>query len=137
MNNVVAGAASGFLMASVFVFAGAIMLFVLVKDPPPGFAPLFERLSPSSLALSGVILAYPTWAIIGAVMGLLYQISTEQAPGGGIGSPNLVFTLGVVVVSVMMAAPFVILLWRVVAGVLAIAVSFIGIFGWFMPFFAK
>ena len=137
VNTVVAGAASGMLMASVFVGAGVIMLFVLVKDPPPGMGPLLESLSPSSLALAGSVLAYPTWGIIGVVMGLLYQISIEQAPGGGIGSPNLVFTIGVVVVSAIMAAPFVILLWRVVPGVLAITVSFMGLFGWFMPFFAK
>ena len=136
MNMVVAGAASGLLMASVFVGAGVIMLFVIVKDPPPGFGPLFERVPPGTLVLSGVVMAYPVWGIIGAVMGLLYKISTEQAPGSGIGSPNLVFTLGVVVVSVMMSAPFVVLLWRVVAGVLAIAVSFTAIFGWFLPFFA-
>ena len=133
---VIAGTASGLLMASIFICAGAMMLFVIVKDPPPGFAPILERFPPGAIVLSVTVMAYPVWGIIGAVMGLLYKISIEQAPGSGIGSPNMVFTLGVVVVSVMMAAPFVILLWRVVAGVLAIAISFIALFGWFLPFFA-
>ena len=133
---IIAGTASGLLMASIFICAGVMMLFVIVKDPPPGFRPILERFPPGALVLSVTVMAYPVWGIIGAVMGLLYKISIEQAPGSGIGSPNMVFTLGVVVVSVMMSAPFVILLWRVVAGVLAIAVSFIVLFGWFLPFFA-
>ena len=137
VNMVIAGAASGLLMATVFVGAGVIMLFVIAKDPPPGFGPLFERIPPGTLVLSVTVMAYPVWGIIGAVMGLLYKISIEQAPGSGIGSPNMVFTLGVVVVSVMMSAPFVILLWRVVAGVLVIAVGFIALFGWFLPYFAR
>ena len=136
MSMVIAGTASGLLMGSIFICAGVIMLFVIVKDPPPGFAPILERFPPGAIVLSVTVMAYPVWGIIGAVMGLLYKISIEQAPGSGIGSPNMVFTLGVVVVSVMMAAPFVILLWRVVAGVLAIAISFIALFGWFLPFFA-
>ena len=137
MSMVIAGTASGLLMASIFICAGSLMLFVIVKEPSPGFALLFERLPPGTIVLSVVAMAYPVWGIIGAAMGLLYKISTEQAPGSGIGSPNLVFTLGVVIVSVMMSAPFVVLLWRVVAGVLTIAVSFIALFGWFLPYFAR
>ena len=136
MNEVIAGAASGLLMASVFVCAGVLMLFPIVKDPSPEFQAVFKKFPPGSLVLSVVILAYPTWGIVGAVSGLLYRISAEEASGSGLGSPNLVFTLGVVIVAVMMSAPFAVLLKRVVAGVLAIAVAFIGIFGWFLPYFA-
>ena len=136
MSTIIAGAASGFVMASVFVGAGVLMLFAIVRDPPPGLQPLLRKFPPGGLAMSGVILAYLAWGAIGVVMGLLYRISTEQAPGGGLGSPNLVFTASVVLLTVAMAAPFAILLWRVVPGVLAIAVGFIVLFGWFMPYFA-
>ncbi|MCH8109678.1 MAG: hypothetical protein IIB15_06070 [Chloroflexi bacterium] len=137
MNELIAGAASGFLMASVFVGAGMIMLFIIVRNPPPGLQPIFEKIPPATIAMSVVVLAYPTWGAIGAVTGLLYKVSVEQIPGGGIGSPNMVFTLGIVVVAVMMAAPFVILLRQVLSGVLTITIAFIVIFGWFLPYFAR
>ena len=135
MSSMIAGAGVGLLMASIFVSAGAVMLFVLSKETGP--PPIMERLSPIRAALSGVAAAYSAWGIIGAVMGLLYEISVEQAPGAGMGSPNLVFTLSVLLITVMMAAPFVVLLRRVAAGVLVMALSFIALFGWFLPFFAR
>ena len=135
MSSVIAGASVGLLMASIFVSAGAVMLFVLLRETGPH--PVLERLSPIRAALSGVAVAYPAWGIVGAVMGLLYEISIEQAPGAGMGSPNLVFTLSVLLVTVLMAAPFVVLMRRVAAGVLVMALSFIALFGWFLPFFAR
>ena len=137
MSDVVAGAASGFLMASVFVCAGVLMLFPLVKDPTPRLQALFKRLPPGGLVLPIVVLAYPVWGIIGAVMGLLYRVSSQLTPGPGLGSPNLVFTVAVLLGGVMLAVPFAALLRRVLAGVLAIAGSFIGVFGWFLPHFAS
>ena len=136
MTSVVAGAASGLLMASVFVGAGVLMLFAAVKDPSPASRAILERLRPGRLVMSGVLLAYPVWGIVGVVMGLLYRISSEQAPGGGLGSPNQVFTLAVIAVAVALAGPFAVVLRRVLAGVLAIGVAFIGLFGWFLPYFA-
>lgn len=135
MGTLVLGVASGFLMASVFVCAGVMMLFATVRDTPPAFQPVQKRIPPSNLAMATVILGFPTWGIIGAAMGLLYEISAEQAPGAGLGSPNQVYTLAVVIVAVLMAAPFLVLLRHVLAGVLVIAVTFIGVFGWFLPLF--
>ena len=137
MSELIAGAASGFLMASVFVSGGMLMLFSIVKNPTPAFQYIFQSFAPAKIAMSVVVLAYPTWGTIGAVAGLLYKISVEQIPGGGIGSPNMVFTLGIIVVAVLMAAPFMILLRQVLAGVLTMTVMFIGIFGWFLPYFAR
>lgn len=136
MNELIAGAATGLLMASLFICAGMLMLFFMVKNPSPGIEPIFQRLSPATIAMGVVAAAYPFWGAIGALSGLLYRISLEQAPGAGIGSPNMVFTLGVVIAAVMMAAPFMILLRQVLAGVLAITLTFIGVFGWFLPYFA-
>jgi hypothetical protein len=137
VSELIAGAASGFLMASMFIGAGMLMLFSIVKNPSPAFQSIFQKFSPAGIAMSVVVLAYPTWGIIGAAMGLLYKISIEQTPGGGIGSPNMVFTLGIIVVAVLMAAPFMILLRQVLSGVLAMAAMFVGIFGWFLPYFAR
>ena len=136
MSALIAGAASGLLMASVFISFGAIMLLPFVKDPPPGLRALFNRVSPFALVMSVTLLAYPVWGTVGAVAGLLYRVSLEEPPRGGLGSPNLVFTLAIVVLAVMVAAPLAWLLRRVVTGVLAMAATFTGVFGWLLPYFA-
>ena len=124
-------------MASVFITVGELMLFFLYKNRTPEMEDFFERVPPARLAMGIVAVAYPTWAGIGALFALLYLISTREAPGGGLGSPNLVFTLAVVVVSLLMAAPVMYLLRRVIMGVLALTVLFIGLFGWFLPYFVR
>jgi hypothetical protein len=137
MTVVIAGSASGFIMALVFAAAGAVMLFSIAKDPPPAFRLIFEKFRPATLGMAMVTLGYPVWGIIGTLMGLLYRISSEEAPGPGMGSPNMVFTLAVVAMAVMMAAPFAVLLRRHLVGVLIIALAFMGLFGWFLPFFIE
>lgn len=136
MDVMFAGATIGLLMGSVFITVGELMLFFVFKNRPPELQPILESIRPATLAMGVVAISYPTWAVIGAITGILYQISVEQAPGGGIGSPNFVFTLAVVVVAVMMAAPFAILLRSVLPGVLALTLTFAGLFGWFLPYFA-
>ena len=136
VNGLIAGASSGFLMASVFVSAGVLMLFPMVREPSPGLQAILRKYPPGSLVFPVVLVAYPVWGVVGVVMGLLYEISVEQAPGAGLGSPNLVYTAAVLLATIMLAAPFLILLRRVIAGVIAIALAFVGVFGWFLPYFA-
>ena len=126
----------GLLMASVFIAVGELMLFFIVKKRPPELRFLLDTMSPSFMAMGIVAVAFPMWGAIGAVTGVLYQISLNEAPGGGIGSPNMVFTLAVVIVSVLMAAPFFILLRSVLPYVVALTLIFVGLFGWFLPYFA-
>lgn len=131
------GAMIGLLMASIFITLGELMLFFLYKNRTPAMEPFFERVPPSQLAMGIVAVAYPAWAGIGALFALLFLISVREAPGGGLGSPNLVFTVAVVVMSLMMAAPIMYLLRRVVMGVVALTITFIGLFGWFLPYFVR
>jgi hypothetical protein len=137
VTQVVAGVFSGLLMASATVAIGPIMLFYLAKDPSPFFRALLLRIPPVYMTMGLVVLAYPTWIAVGAVAGLLYGISDVEAPRGGIGSSNLLFTLAILVVAIMMAPPLAILLRKVVLGVAAMTVLFVGIFGWLLPFMAR
>ena len=123
-------------MASVFITAGELMLFFIVKNRPPELRFLLNTIPPSYMAMGIVAIAFPMWGAIGAVTGVLYQISLNEAPGGGVGSPNMVFTLAVVIVSVFMAAPFFILFRSVLPYVVALTLVFVGLFGWFLPYFA-
>ena len=87
--------------------------------------------------MSVVAVSYPFWAVVGGVLGLLYRISVNEAPGRGIGSPNFIFTLLVIVATAIFATPFVVIIrGRASLGILSIAITFMGIFGWLLPYFA-
>ena len=136
MYELIAGATLGMLMASVFICTVALMLFFMMKSGSPAAQRIIENRSPTVVGLGAVALAYPTWAVVGGVCGVLYRISLEQVPGGGLGSPNLAFTMGVVVAALMLAAPLAVLLRRALAGVVVITLTAIGVFGWFLPYYA-
>ena len=136
MSELIAGMTLGLLMASVFICASMLMLFFAVKNATArGESPFGER-SPMVVALGVVAIAYPGWAAVGALCGVLYRISVEQAPGGGLGSPNLVYTLGVAAAVLLLAAPFAVLLRRLLVGVLALTLFAVGVFAWFLPYYA-
>ena len=137
MSYVIAGATTGLLMASIVIGVGPIMIFSLARDPSPLMRAMLKRVSPMPLMMTLVVLAYPTLGVIGAALGLVYKASTVEAPGGGLGSPNLVYTMAIVVVAVVMALPIAFLLRRVAVGIAALTLAFAGLFGWLLPFFAR
>lgn len=136
LERFIDGAVIGMLMASVFITISMISLFLVLKNRREQMMPVMEKYPPMTLAMGIVALSYPTWAVIGGALALLYRVSLEQAPGGGIGSPNLAYTLAISGMAILLAAPLVILFRRMLIGVLAITLTFIAIFGWFLPYFA-
>ena len=124
-------------MASVFVTVGVIMAFTLVKDPSPAMAVMLARFPPGGAVMAVVVLAYPVWGAIGIVMGLLFLALQNGMPGGGLGSPNLAYSVGVATAAALLAAPVMLLLRRVWQGVVGIALSSAAIFGWLLPFLAS
>ena len=46
MSFVIAGAAAGLFMGSVFVAVGLVMLFILAKDTPPALEGVFGKVPP-------------------------------------------------------------------------------------------
>jgi hypothetical protein len=136
MNELIAGVASGVIMACVFVCVLALTLVSFFKESSMESDNLIKRISLSNMVFLLVILPYPMWGIIGVVLGLLYKLSLLELPRSGLGSPNLWFTIGIITVTVVMIGPFAIMLKRIRVSLLVTACIFIGIFGWFMPYFA-
>ena len=136
MYELIAGMTLGMLMASVFICTVAMMLFLLMKSGSPAAARLMEGRRPMVVGLGAVAVAYPAWAAIGGLCGVLYRIILEQAPGGGLGSPNLLYTLCVAVAALLLAAPLAVLLRRALVGVAVITLAAVGVFGWFLPYYA-
>ena len=82
MSYLVAGAVSGLLMAAVFLVVVPLMLFFLFKSRPPWFVALTERVPPMKLMLGMVVFAYPTWAFVGVVLGLVRCLSPRRSLPG-------------------------------------------------------
>ena len=136
MSEIVAGTVSGMVVGMVFIGVGAVMLIVLLKDPPAMLQDLTEQGPIVAIAVPVAFLSQAVWAIVGLVLGFLYRISLDQVPGPGVGSPNMAYTIGVIVVAGAMAPPIFILMRRVWKGLLLLLVAFVGVFGWFLPYFA-
>jgi len=133
LDALIAGLASGALMASIFVTAGSFMAFAITKDPPPTVAVLLARFPPGGTVLAVVAISYPVWGSVGLILAVLFSALENGAPAGGLGSPNIAYTSVVTASALMLSAPVFLLLRRVWPGVLSITASAIGIFGWLLP----
>jgi hypothetical protein len=90
------------------------------------------------VALTVVLLwfTFLLWTALGIIFGLALLGFEDLAPEGGLGSPNLTFTLFVVFWSVVAFAPVAMLLKPARRHVFAAALAFAGVFGWLMPHLA-
>jgi hypothetical protein len=83
----------------------------------------------------------PMWGMFGAIVGALYNIATESAPGSGLGSSNSVFTLAILILAAVAMLPALALLFlkHRKGGFLLIVtnLAFAGIFGWLLPLLAN
>ena len=136
IDILIAGAASGTLMAQTFIMLWCVTAFFIIKDPPPSLVPLLTRFSPGAFVLAVVAVAFPLWGIVGVVLGFLFLALENGIPGDAPGIQNLAYTAGVSAASVFLAAPLVVGVPRLWAGIAATAVSSVGIYGWLLPFLA-
>ena len=136
MALLIAGLASGMFMAHIFITVGCLTLFFAIKDPPPALAATLARFPPGVFVMSLVIFSYPVWAIIGTVLSFVFIASQNAVPGSGLGSPNLAYTVGVSVVTILLTLPIIILARRFWTGVACIALFSIATFGWMLPLLA-
>ncbi len=136
-DAVLAGAFLGMPMASIFVAVGAVILLPYVDPKSPTVQLLAARDGNTTRFVTIVLAFYPAWATIGAVMGLVLVAIERGAPGAGMGSPNLVYTVVLVGLAVLMATPAAYFLRRSAPAVIVMGLSFAGVFGWALPHFAS
>ena len=141
MQDILSGIVCGLVMGTVSLGGGIFILFSN-RD-------LYERLarrlpagiSPALVMLAALFAVPPTWGMFGAVAGALYNTAVESAPGSGLGSSNLVFTVAVLIFTALAMLPALILLLlkRRKWGYLLIVMNFAFavIFGWFLPLLAN
>ena len=134
MAEVMAGFVCGYGLALVVTPIAAITLLrvrvsssYLQRVVPPG----------TSLIAISVILhtfAFLTLTALGILLGLLLAGIEDRSPGGGLGSPNRVFTAFILTASAVAVLPLAIALPRWRASLLAGGLSFAASFGWLMPY---
>jgi hypothetical protein len=103
-------------------------------------SPLAARLMPEGsplvpfmVVLHGGLILFCTLA--GVILGLLLFALRDS--GGGLGSPNLAFTLFIFGVTLALFAPVVVVIGRYRSQLVAAALAMFVLFGWLMPYMAQ
>ena len=133
MTTLLAGMASGVLMAKFFILIGSLTVFAALRNPTPRLTVLMERFPPGGLIIAMVIIAYPVWTIVGVVLTFVFLALQNGVPGGGLGSPNIAYTTGVSVAGIAIVLPLAIPFRRFWPALLAMSVTGAGVFGWLLP----
>ena len=137
MAEVFAGFVSGYIMALIFTALAALMLVQARSRIPYLAKAIAPNISAVGLAVPISLIAFLLWTAIGMFLGLLYRYTLEEASGGGLGSPNLLYTILVVSFGGLTLAAVVATFRRLPWQVAAMGLSFIIVFGWVLPRLAE
>ncbi len=133
------------------VFSGFVCGFALSIIATPPFAlwvlksrndiPFIRSAVPPGMSLT--LLSVPIasfffliWTALGLVFGMLLIAANDARPQGELGSPNLLFTVIVVITAFVVFFPFFAFVRSARRLAVFLAVSFIVLFGWATPILA-
>jgi hypothetical protein len=137
VSEVLAGFVCGYALALVSTPLIALAMMRMRSQVPVLARAVPERVPMVALTVVLFWFTFLLWTLIGLVFGLILSGFEERVPRGGLGSPNLAFTLVVVVWSVVAFAPIAVLLRPARRYVAASALAFVAVFGWLMPYLAE
>jgi len=137
MEEVFAGFVSGYIMA--LIFSGLVALLIVgARSRLPYLAKaIAPNISAVALTVPISLIAFLLWTAIGMLVGLLYRYTLEEAPGGGLGSPNLLYTVLVISFAGLSLTAIVTAFRRLPWQVAVMGLSFIALFGWVLPRLAQ
>ena len=137
MAEAFAGFVVGYAFSLLFTGVAAMMVIDARSQVPFLSRAIAPNISAVQLAVPISLMAFVAWTLVGLLLGLAYRGARLNLAGGGLGSPNWPFTLGVLVVTVAFLA-VVCYAWRRLRWpVLLAAAAFAGMFGWGMPHLAE
>src|SRR3972149_6227347 len=93
MGESFAGVGCGSAVALLFTPLVALMVIDARSRMPYLAKAIAPNISAVALTVPISLVAFLIWTAIGMVLGLLYRGAEDQAPGSGLGSPNLLYTL--------------------------------------------
>jgi hypothetical protein len=137
MEEAFAGFVTGYIMALIFTGLVALMLVQARNRLPYLAKAIAPNVSAVALTVPISLIAFLLWTAIGMLLGLLYRYTLEEAPGGGLGSPNILYTLLIISFAGLTLTAVVAAFRRLPWQVAAIGLSFIALFGWVLPCLAQ
>ncbi len=137
MEEVFAGFVSGYIMALIFTGLVALMIVQARSRIPYLVKAIAANISAVALTVPISLIAFLLWTAIGMFLGLLYRYTLEEAPGGGLGSPNLLYTVLVISFAGLTLTAVVAAFRRLPWQVAVMGLSFIALFGWVLPRLAQ
>jgi hypothetical protein len=137
MEEVFAGFITGYIMALIFTGLAALMLVEARSRVPFLAKAIAPNISAIALTVPISLIAFLLWTAIGMFLGLLYRYTLEEAPGGGLGSPNLLYTVLIIIYGGLTLTAVVAAFRRLPWQVAAMGLSFIALFGWVLPRLAQ
>jgi len=137
MEEVFAGFVSGYIMALIFTGLAALMIVQARSRIPYLVKAIAPNISVVALAIPISLIAFLVWTAIGMLVGLLYRYTLEEAPGGGLGSPNLLYTLLIISFAGLSLTAVVTAFRRLPWQLAVMGLSFIALFGWILPRLAQ
>ena len=136
MAEVFAGFVVGYAFSLLFSAVAAVMVIEARSRELYLSRAIASNISALQLAVPISLLAFLAWTLVGMLLGALYRAARINLEGGGLGSPNWPFTLGVLVVTIAFLAT-VLYAWRRLGWrVVLTAAAFAAMFGWGMPHLA-
>ncbi len=130
---VLAGFIAGYAFAVVFTAIAAVLLVRLRSQVSLLAVAISPALSPWAVAVPVSLFTFLVWTLIGMVWGLVFYGLEDIAPRGGLGSPNLAFTLVLVGSAAALGAPWVRLLRPLRRPLVSLLVVYAALFGWGLP----
>jgi hypothetical protein len=137
MEEVFAGFITGYIMALIFTGLAALMLVEARSRLPYLAKAIAANISAVALTVPISLIAFLLWTAIGMFLGLLYRYTLEEAPGGGLGSPNLLYTVLIISFGGLTLTAVVAAFRRLPWQVAVMGLSFIALFGWVLPRLAQ
>jgi hypothetical protein len=134
MAEVLAGFVCGYIVALAVAPAAAIAAIRSRSTRVRAVVPPRTSVVLLSLVLHGF--AFLMFTAIGMLLGALLAALEEQAPEGGMGSPNLVFTALILACVAITILPIAVAVAPIRRPAVALGLGLIGLFGYLMPYLA-
>jgi hypothetical protein len=137
MEEVFAGFVSGYIMGLIFTGLASLMIVQARSRIPYLAKAIAPNISAVALTVPISLIAFLVWTAIGMLVGLLYRYTLEEAPGGGLGSPNLLYTLLIISFAGLSLTAVVAAFRRLPWQLAVMGLSFVALFGWILPRLAQ
>lgn len=139
-NDAARAVMAGFLLgyAASIVFTGVVAVWIVRLRAESEFLgrALAPTLTPWHIAVPVSFFAFLGWTMLGMVAGVLLAVLEEAAPRGGLGSPNLIYTVIILASALLPAMPFLVLMRSCRRPIVLAVVGYAALFGWALPHLA-